>query len=348
MKSRPFLVTLAVIATGLSAWSSPSTGTLEERQVVLDSAGHGKEVPERWDRGMNFVGFDRNAFSAGAHNGSVIAARDQLGTKTAVLVPHWHVKNRNGSHVRRTRKTPSESGLLALARRSKRAGMDVVIKPHVDSLDETWRGELNFPNRAAFWEDYTRIMSRCAVIAHRARADGLVIGTELSRIQDDQPAMWRRLIRKVRHRFGGTIYYAANYDTLDVARTLPGWFSLLDVIGVDYYLDNSDISPEVLTARIAKVRQRFGLRVVLSEGGGNNQGDQIWYYRGLSSHMLRLLGDRAWFEGIWWYNRFTFVKGGYGKTWDYFTPTMATSKWLCRQQTKLSDEHCDQRIERNW
>jgi hypothetical protein len=311
-------------------------------------SGAGREVPARWDRGMNFVGFDRRAFEAGTRNGSVRAARNQLGLRTAVLVPHWFTKTGSGSNIFRTWKTPSDRGVAALARYArKRLGMKVVIKPHVNSLDESWRGRMVFPDRSEFWADYTRMMLRYADIARKTGASGLVIATELSVLRGDQPDSWRRLIRRVRNHFSGALYYAANYDALKDISNLPDWFGLLDVIGVDYYPDNSDMSPAELWRRIVELRRRFGVGVVLSEAGGSNQGDQLRRYQEVSAAM-EPGQNRAWFKGIWWYDRFTFVRGGYGKTWDEFTPDARTSKWLCRQQTPLTDRDCSTLINRTW
>jgi hypothetical protein len=297
---------------------------------------------------MNFVGFDRRAFEAGARNGSVRAARDQLGLRTAVLVPHWFTRTGGGSSIHRTWKTPSDRGVAALVRHSRNSlGMKVVIKPHVNSLDETWRGRMTFPDRSEFWADYNRMMLRYAEIARRTGANGLVVGTELSVLRGQQPECWRALIRKVRSRFPGTLYYAANYDALEDVARLPDWFALLDVIGIDYYPDNSDMRPAELWRRIVEVRRRFGRPVVLSEAGGSNQGDQLRSYQAVSAAM-EPGRSRRWFRGIWWYDRFTFVKGGYGKTWDEFTPDTRTSKWLCRQQSNLSDRACTVLINRSW
>jgi hypothetical protein len=305
-------------------------------------------VPPVWDRGMNFVGFDRSAFDAGANNGSIDAARNQLGIKTAVLVPHWYTRTGGSSNIFRTGKTPTDSGLKAIARHARNElGMKVVIKPHVDSRDETWRGEMQFSNRNAFWNDYTRIMLNHAEIADQVNAHGLVIGTELSKVQDDQPREWRSLIGRVRNRFDGMLYYAANWDTVLSVGAIPDWFGLLDVIGIDYYRDNSNRSASEMWDRIVDIRRRFGTGVVLTESGGNSRGNQILQYRATNDAMLEGR-NKAWFKGIWWYNRFTFTQGGYGKTWNEFTPNKSTSKWLCKKQTRKSDRECERLIDRVW
>jgi hypothetical protein len=297
---------------------------------------------------MNFVGFDRRAFEAAVHNGSVRAARNQMGLRTAVLVPHWYTRTGHSSNIFRHWKTSTDRGVLRLARYAgNRLGMKTVIKPHIDSLDETWRGHMRFPDRRAFWRDYTSLMVRYAKIARRARASGLVIGTELSVVENQQPGHWRRLIRRVRRHFGGLLYYAANYDSLKSVESLPGWFRDLDVIGVDYYADNSDMRPAELWQRIVDLHERFRHPVVLSEAGASNHGDQLRRYREVTAAM-RLGRPYRWFHGIWWYDRFTLVRGGYGKTWDDFTPDRATSKWLCRQHTARTDRACSRLINLAW
>jgi hypothetical protein len=226
--------------------------------------------------------------------------------------------------------------------------MRVVIKPHVDSLDETWRGHLRFPNRGAFWRSYSRVIRNYAKIAQAVHATGLVIGTELSRVVKSQPRQWLKLIGQVRRLFGGKIYYAANWDVLTSVRGLPGWFRKLDVIGVDFYVDNASCTARQMWADLVRVRRRFGTGIVVSESGGcSRDGRQLYKYKAVYRDMLA--GRRKpWFEGIWWYNRFTFTSGGYGKTWNEFTPTKATSKWLCRTQSRRTSRGCARLIERVW
>jgi hypothetical protein len=99
--------------------------------------------------------------------------------------------------------------------------------------------------------------------------------------------------------------------------------------------------------RIVDIRRRFGTGVVLTESGGNSRGNQILQYRATNDAMLEGR-NKAWFKGIWWYNRFTFTQGGYGKTWNEFTPNKSTSKWLCKKQTRKSDRECERLIDRVW
>jgi hypothetical protein len=229
----------------------------------------------------------------------------------------------------------------------RKLGMKTIIKPHVNSLDGAWRGQMKFSNRTQFWQDYTRIMLRYADLARKTRSDGLVVGTELRVVRRDQPSHWRGLISRLRNRFGGALYYAANYDALEDVAGPPDWFALLDGIGVDYYPDNSDMRPGELWRGIIQLRRRFGTRVVISEAGGSNRGNQALRFREVNNAMMNGAGHR-WFRGIWWYDRFTLARGGYGKTWDEFTPDRTTSKWLCRTQTVRSDRSCDRLISRNW
>jgi hypothetical protein len=225
--------------------------------------------------------------------------------------------------------------------------MDVVIKPHVDSLDETWRGHMQFRSRKAFWRSYTRLFRNYADLADDVHAKGLVIGTELSLIQNEQPAQWKKLIHAVRGRFDGMVYYAANWDTLTSVNTLPDWFRRLDVIGVDFSVDNANCSARRMWKYLVEVRRRFGTGIVVSESGGDSSHGQKSHY--MSTYGEMLAGrDKPWFKGIWWYNRFTFARGGYGKTWNEFTPNKPTSKWLCKKQTRKSDRQCERLIERVW
>ena len=114
-------------------------------------------------------------------------------------------------------------------------GLQVAIKPHVDVVDGTFRGEIQPSDRAAWFESYGNLVDRYAALAQQANADVFVIGTELTTMtgSDGDTEAWRELIQRARSAFDGRITFAANW--VQGAQTIDFWDDL-DYVGIDAYM----------------------------------------------------------------------------------------------------------------
>lgn len=103
------------------------------------------------------------------------------------------------------------------------AGMRVVLKPHVDVSDYTWRGEIGPPGRLAasarrvwvraWFSTHIRFLLRHARMGRDRHVDALVGGTELkSLIGRRYRKYWEKAVRRVRKACPGKLVYAANWD----------------------------------------------------------------------------------------------------------------------------------------
>ncbi len=73
-------------------------------------------------------------------------------------------------------------------RRARSLGFEVAIKPHVDVLDGTFRGEIQPARPEAWFASYVPIVEKYAVARPGGRASTFVIGTELTSMSaDDAP-----------------------------------------------------------------------------------------------------------------------------------------------------------------
>lgn len=140
-------------------------------------------------------------------------------------------------------KTPTNASLSEAFSRAKSLGMKTVLKPHVDVLDGSWRGDISFSSESdwsAWFASYTNFIHNYAEFAELMGVDVLVIGTELK--GTSHRSEWASVIGDIRNVYSGQIVYAANHDEYkNIA-----WWNLVDFIGVNAYFPlTSSMNPSV-------------------------------------------------------------------------------------------------------
>lgn len=191
------------------------------------------EIPVRIEGpllGMNLTAYTRDGYG----NPSVRLAMRRmarLGSTAVTLVPTWYMNSANSNRIAPdAHKTPSDRSLAAAIRWAREAGLQVVLKPHVDVIDDTFRGEIQPADRARWYRSYDRFIGRYAEFATSQGAEMFVIGTELKTLSGDTKE-WQKIANTVRDRFYKPVTYAANWDEVDQV----GFWPSLDAIGVDAY-----------------------------------------------------------------------------------------------------------------
>jgi hypothetical protein len=244
-----------------------------ERTLAL-AGGDTTFLPAGVQRGFNVTAYTPDGFS-GPLAQNAVAALAQTGTTHAAFVPTWYQETATSSAIAPDpQKTVSDASLVAGLRQARAAGLDVVVKPHVDVMDGSFRGEIRPDDYDAWFADYRVLLLHYARIAQAAGAPLLVIGDELTGVQGDTER-WPPLIAAVRQVFHGRLTYAANWDPGYAA--VPFW-DLLDYVGIDEYhpLDTGGDAPTVaqLEAAWAPVAQQLqaahdatGKPVLLTELG---------------------------------------------------------------------------------
>ncbi len=154
-----------------------------------------------------------------------------LGSTAITLVPTWYMKGADDDVIRPDRKkSPTDESLIQAIDWVQEAGLKVVLKPHVDVLDGTFRGDIQPADRTKWYESYGSFLSHFAAIAAEQEAELLVAGTELKSLSADTDP-WRRIIAIAREQYPGPITYAANWDEHEQVQ----FWDDLDLIGIDAY-----------------------------------------------------------------------------------------------------------------
>jgi hypothetical protein len=285
------------------------------------ASGATPTLPSTWERGMNFTSWTADGYgsSSAQTNLRELAA---LGTDQVVLTPTWYMDTPQSDTVARdAAKTPTDASLKSVMADAASLGMKVVLKPHVDVRDGTFRGEIAPADRTAWFASYDAMVLHYAQLAQDAGARTLVVGTELTSMATDT-ASFTALIAKVRAAFDGTLTYAANW--VDGAEQV-GFWDRLDAIGIDAYmpLKTGSATPTVgaleaawkpYVDSISNLHARTGKPVMFTElgyqsltGALDNPADAsgspdprlqaVAYTAALS-----VWRDVPWFQGISWWN----------------------------------------------
>ena len=266
--------------------------------------------------------FGSNALDTPAADEALLAL-ERAGASHVAIVPTWYMRRRSSSSLAaRPRRTPSDAGVIRAARVAQSLGLEVAIKPHVDVLDGTFRGEIR-PRFASRWfESYAQMLARYAEIAEETGATMLVVGTELESLSEDE-ARFRALIQLSRDRFSGALTYAANW--VDEAERVRFW-DALDYVGVDAYMPLSTESREPSVGelqrawdeyrdRLRVLHERTGLPVLFTELGYESRVGTTMEPYGTTSGRpseraqarayeaaFRAFSTLPWFRGIYWWN----------------------------------------------
>ncbi len=223
-------------------------------------------------------------------------------------------------------RTPSDESLRHAIQYAHRQGMRVMLKPHVDLLDDEdhWRGEIAFGSDEAAWRDwfesYTQMITRYAKLAQDNGVEYYVVGTELEKTSL-RAAEWRAVVKTARASYRGSMTYAANFGEEDMIT----WWDALDAIGVDAYfsltekddptVDELKVAWLPIVARLGALSQRWNRPIIFTEvgyrslngvnkepwnskiKGGLDLQEQADCYRAV----FESFKDKPWWRGAFWW-----------------------------------------------
>ncbi len=239
MFSRDTALGAVLVAALLAVLLLTAPATVPATLVGTDTSW----LPPAVQRGMNVTAYNDLGFS-GPGTRDAMRRLAQTGTTHAALVPTWYQPDITSSDIQPdAEKTPTDASLRAGVAQIRAAGMEPVIKPHVDVKDGTFRGLIRPADYDTWFAAYTAMLLHYAQLAQAVGAPLLVIGDELTGVQGDRDR-WPPLIAKVRRVFKGKLTYAANWDP--GYKAVPFW-NLLDYVGIDDYtpLRTADDTPTV-------------------------------------------------------------------------------------------------------
>jgi len=201
---------------------------------------------------------DEYGYPAGADARRALAA---TGAAWSGLLATWYMPHRTANEIR---PLPDRSNADDVVRRAidelHALGLKVMLKPHVDVEDGTWRAQIAPSDPGLWFESYAAFLDHYTALAAERRVEMLVVGTELASMSGARyAAAWSTLIARARARYPGLLTYAANGVEPGDEFTSVSFWPLLDVLGVDAYTPLTDkANPSRAELRAAWRRNRSG------------------------------------------------------------------------------------------
>ena len=122
------------------------------------------------------------------------------GASSAAIIPSFYMQNRTANTMGLVfeRSETIEQTRAAMLDVTSR-GMNVMLKPHVESLDYTWRAEITPTDTDLWFQNYKAMMLQYAQLAQEMGTPMFCIGIEMKSLSGAQyQAKWEDLIASVR------------------------------------------------------------------------------------------------------------------------------------------------------
>lgn len=151
----------------------------------------------------------------------------------AVSFPFF-VDSISASTVRVDARTPAPARIAVFLEEARRSGLRTTLRPLLDqeNLENVeqlaWRGTFSPADRAVWFTSYAEFLVPYLQTAQATGAATVVIGAELSALQEDP--RWASVVDTARQHYRGQLGYSANWDAYPTASGIP-----VDVVGVDAY-----------------------------------------------------------------------------------------------------------------
>jgi Ca2+-binding RTX toxin-like protein len=182
-------------------------------------------------QGYNFVGYGNHVYDTSTAKNELSNIVD-TGANAIALVANVYQTNLYSNAMSPGALTPTDNDIIGGIKAAQARGLDVMLKPHVDSLDQEWRANLAPTNPDEWFANYKSVMLHYAEIAQQTGVKTMSIGCELrSMTGSNYKSEWLDIIADIRDVYDGKLTYSAEWTE---ATTLSFW-DKLDFIGIDGY-----------------------------------------------------------------------------------------------------------------
>ena len=166
---------------------------------------------------------------------TALDALAETGADVLELTPTWYQDDLNSDTIYADPfKTASDPGVLAMIQQAHDAGMEVLLKPHLDVHGGRSRTNIDPDNPSLWFDSYAGFITHYADLAEQAGTEYLAVGTELSSMSGPTYlADWQDVIGQVGASYTGRTVYAANHDEYAGV----SFWDEVDLIGLDAYFD---------------------------------------------------------------------------------------------------------------
>jgi hypothetical protein len=202
--------------------------------------------------GLTHVSWGTDEYSTAAGTASQDALAETGATWAGVLVT-WYQPNATATTIApNPNSTPSDAAVIAAIQEFHNKGLKVMLKPHVDGADGSWRGTFQPSDVDAWFQSYTAFIEHFATLAQDNNVEMLCMGTEFVDLTvAANRDRWLAVIVAIRAIYTGPLTYAANATYGGDEFTSVSFWDQVDVIGLDAYFPLTDRNDPTLGQLVA-------------------------------------------------------------------------------------------------
>jgi len=221
------------LAGALMACGGSSSGPSDPSPIPAPTAPAGGAFDYN---GVTHVSWWHDAYSqsgATAARGALAGAGGNWGG----VLTTWYMDRRGSSSIApHPTRSPTDDAVRRAVEEMHALGLKVMLKPHLDVLDGTWRGQIAPSDPGAWFASYAEMMDHFAAMARELEVEMLCVGTELVTMTDAPHATsWAGVIDRVRAVYPGLLTYAANAVSPGDEFTSVSFWPRVDLLGLDVY-----------------------------------------------------------------------------------------------------------------
>ena len=234
----------SVMITATSAVDSSKSGSTK---VAVNAAQKSNFAYS----GITHVSWSQGEYSStpGATSEDALAATG--GNWAGVLVT-WYQANKSASSIAVASNTPTDTDVVAAITELHNKGLKVMLKPHVDGSDGSWRGTFLPSDPNAWFNSFNNFILHYATIAQSNHVELLCFGTEYALLTGaNYLSYWTNTINLIRGVYTGKLAYAANATFAGDEFTSVAFWNLVDVIGLDAYFPLTNHGDPTLAELVA-------------------------------------------------------------------------------------------------
>jgi Glycoside Hydrolase Family 113 len=230
-----------ITATSVAASKS---GSAAVTVVTLQKAGFTYE-------GLTHVSWQSSEYNTAAGT----TAQDGIAASGATwggVLATWYMPTATSTSISTQSGTPRDAAVVAAIQEMHAKGLKVMLKPHVDVLDGTWRGAISPSDANAWFSRFTAFIVHYAQLAQSNGVELLCFGTEYKTMSvAANLANWTGVINAIRANYTGPLAYAANATYAADEFTSVSFWSQVDVIGLDAYFPLTNHSDPTLAQLVS-------------------------------------------------------------------------------------------------
>ena len=325
---------------------------------VIDTSFYLDDV--HWDETSGPLQYNFNVLQ------TPIEQMDSIFANFISVIPRWFMDTGTSNTIYfDSSLTPSDSLVELTISMIHDAGMYVMLKPHVDVKDGTWRNAISPSNTDLWYDQYEAFITYYADIAAANGVDMFCLGTELDSMAAKDPTRWAEIIYAIQAILpdSAALTYAANWDDYNL---VTFFYQDLDYFGLDAYFPLTTEANPSLASLIASwdscltqldsLYAAINKPIIFTEIGYSSRdfaaadpwhnctwGDtcqheanpelQALCYQAVFE-VFSDSGAPQWFEGLFWWNWEVYADAG--GLWDRnFTPQWKPAEDILRENFGL-------------